>query len=388
MPLSALITPSRSYIGQVATRCCVPAQGSFATAGVQTRSMHFARDKIAKLKVGWGNWHHAQVAGELVGTADATMKASIEYPAGVFHQLRWGGQTSVTISPGVTLATDWLPVTIPRGAQFWIRRSWVGGNPQYSDDGGEGGPEPQIGDGWQLTTSDLTLSGSITQATSFCAYPLFVVAATTRASLAILGDSRQSGLGDLSADTSGNSGEIAKALGGSYAYINFGLPSERAANFVTAGHFALRVAVARYCSHVIGAHGFNDIAVDATALSTVQGYHQTIAAMLSPRPYYIPTIPPASNGAWAAADGSDQTINGALITRVNAYNAWVRGNPLGIRPVEVADYVELAPRGSGKWKAPGYTTDGTHETTFANQQIVIAKEMFRLGGVGHLQANR
>jgi hypothetical protein len=95
-------------------------------------------------------------------------------------------------------------------------------------------------------------------------------------------------------------------------------------------------------------------------------------------PHYLCTVYPDSTGAWNLADGSDQTVSGHLAELI-AYNTWIRSGgavAAGFAGYfEVADFNEMAPRNSGKWKADGttskYTSDGLHGSTFATTGITL-----------------
>ena len=77
------------------------------------RSYHVAMDNISSLQL------------VLIGEANASDTASIEYPAGTFTQVKFGGSATGTVPSGGILTSDSVSVTIPKGATFYVRRYHV-----------------------------------------------------------------------------------------------------------------------------------------------------------------------------------------------------------------------------------------------------------------------
>lgn len=382
--------PIPSYIGQVATRSYVPTHNNVNSSDWMIRSFHFARDRITSVRMAFANWYVNPGAGPIVETANGsacTLGASIETSGGKFYQCTFNGATSVSVASGTTVWTDWLSVgSIEKGDKFFVRQRRTGATAiSYNQDGDGAHAYSTGGDAFEQTSTDKLTSGTVVaQFTNISAYPVAIVAQTRRASIAIVGDSRQAGRNDL-ADATGDQGELSRALGGSFGYMNLAVVGEHAWEF--SASCTLRKALLPYCSHVIVGHGINDV-VEGASLATIQSRVQAVAALAAPRPVYAITLSPYSTGAWTAADGSDQTIRSDNTVRVN-YNNWLRGPlPAGFNGfLEVADSVELS-RDVGKWKAPGYTDDGLHELTFGNQQVSLPTGRFALTGAGPLAGLR
>jgi hypothetical protein len=180
---------------------------------------------------------------------------------------------------------------------------------------------------------------------------------------------------ETTVDASGDVGQLSRPIGPNFGYVFIGVPSEECGQFNTA--HTKRLAVLQYCTHVVSAYGINEI---VHGLGSAQPHITTLQTIISPIPFFQATMPPQSTGAWTLANHSDQTIEVTNSTRV-ADNNWIRGNPTNITGIEIADYTEFA-RDDGFWKADGttnkYTTDGLHETTFANKQYVISSSLFPL----------
>lgn len=359
---------SRSYVGQVATRSFVPNNRTTGHKQLMARTRHVARDDIFRLRLAYPNWT-VLTGVETDGGAVATVRASIEYPEGVFTQVLFSGSAAGTIADGATGLSDWVDVTIPNGATFFVRtwRDCAGGIIYCTNTAQDvaGGDFFRYG----TTTSDLTMGGAIVSSdTTNCHFPAAILASTVKSSVAILGDSRAWGQGDDW--TTGDRGELAKAIGPSLGYINLSNPGDRAMWFAPSG--TKRSAVAAYCSHAVVQYGINDVANSRTD-AQIQADINTIRSGLPMGSVYLSTMPPGminSTDNWATL--ANQSPPARDVQRI-ANNDWRRAVPSGfVGCVEVADAVESA-RNSGKWVVNGSanyaTSDGTHETPAGYQLI-------------------
>jgi lysophospholipase L1-like esterase len=371
-----------SYIGGVATRCYIG--NSFNTGPRNVRLTHYASVDIdGEIVVGMVN-AVAGGAGEVLGSAPVVVTASFNPQIGQYRQMTWRGQASVTIQPGAVAWCDPLLVSVRKRNPFWITQFWntASGVPIVGTIGNS-----NIGDAGEITSTDKTMSGTIGtfQATGFSVMPTIILGRTREPTLVVLGDSRTVG-GQQSAtqlnSVYGDAGELAMPLAPNFSVLNLGASGETAQGFLTAS--TTRQQFLKYATHVINEYGVNDLAAGRTA-AQLEADQLSIRKLCGPGPYYLCTIPPQTNstGNWTAADGSDQTLFSDNAQRV-LYCDWVRARQPWFAPIELADYTELPPRNSGKWRAPGITVDGTHESTLGNQQYAIAKELFAPGGVGHM----
>jgi hypothetical protein len=367
------------HIGQLATRCLYADVIDATHSGTfMSRTRHFARDTITALQIAiiaWGNNNEASIP------ASITVRASVEYPIGVFTRLLFnGGSANAVVAAGATQFTDVVSVNIPNGAQFFIRAQLVApsGCPCTSGFNG-GGNDVGAGEAFQNTASDLTLSGTVVDGGfgGDCWYPMAIIGPTTHPSVAILGDSRQAGVGEASSDTpTDDCGEIAKAFGLKYAYINFGLVGDFASIFAT-GPTTKRASFYKYVDLVVSNFGVNDLIGGQTAAGLMADL-TTISNTIRPaNKFYQCTIPPVTTGAWTNPTGSDQTLATWNAIR-QTINTWIRsGTATGIFDglYEVARAVEIAVD-SGKWQAPNVTNDGLHETTLGNSLIQLVDGLF------------
>jgi hypothetical protein len=308
------------YLGQVATRTFIPNTFNGTNKQIMSRTFHYARDAITSLQLVIPNFYFNLLASP--GSTEAgpgsgtSITASIEYPAATFTQVKFSGSATGSPADNSLLVSDAVSIAIPNGAQFFVRTWFSNANGimfgLYSSSNGL-----STGDGtvFGVTTPDLTMSGSITQATNVVGVaPCAIIAQTRKASVYLLGDSRVFGLRDTG-DSSGDLGELARSLGPTLAYINGGCPGDRSVDFTTGTHGANRRALMAYTSHMISNFGINDVTAGNSPASVLSAY-QTITGY-HPGPKYICTIAPQTTGAWTLANGSDQTVTANEANRVS-----------------------------------------------------------------------
>lgn len=386
--MSLLAAARPTFIGQVATRCYCPATIDANALTWMARTFHFLRSfgGVTAIKVAFPNWYvvnNASSGPETGSGGTSTIKAGLEYPAGTFRQFLFGGATSKTVVTKATLWTDWLPVGIPDGAKFFIRHQRA--NPTavvFNDDTFGSHVDVAQGDAVEQTSTDKTISGTVTDGGNGIAmYPAAIIARTSSGSIFLPGDSRIAGLTDTTVGTSGDQGEIARTIGPKFAYINCGVAGTSITDWVTgtalSSGAALRKALSQYCTTVIGNYGINDITFDGTSSATMQARVASLAAIFAPKPYYHCTLPPITTGAWTNPAGSDQTLGTNNTVRA-AFNTALRAMSIpGVAGFnEIASIMESG--STGKWNAPGFTTDGIHETTTALLTIALLTERFNL----------
>ncbi len=360
-----------AYTGVVATRGWVPnafVNGSTAQYW-QARHYHIARDHITSAAIVVANWYAVGGFAEAAGSASATsVTASFEYPAGTFVQITFSASATGSIPSGGQLVSDFMAVNIPAGAGFWVRM-W---------ENNSGGLVYQtinpfatgLGDGSRYSATslpDLTLGGTISNSSGAFVADEAVIATTQRPSACLYGDSRMIGLNDTF-DASGDVGEVARSLGPYMAYINFGNQSDTAAAFIS-GH-ANRIALAAYCSHAVIQYGVNDLYVGGATAVTVASSRQTILSYLTGKRVFETTIPTETTSTDGWATTVNQTVtNSTYDTQRKAFNTSVKAGSAGM-----TGHFDIEPvvDSNSIWFAPGYTTDGIHETQAANLDIAAS----------------
>lgn len=361
------------YTGLVATRCLAPISRNTTYRQLMSRSPHYARTAITSLQIMIANWfvNPASTHAEIGTGSDATVTASIEYPANTFTQVLFSGVASGTVPDVSQLLSDAVSVTIPKDALFWVRIYWVSTTGVLSiphDLSGTGLPGAGLEVGVSGIT-DKTMSGTVTTADNEFP-PVAIIGTTSQPSVVIVGDSI--GLGDSSKETigdaSGDFGVVARSIGPSYAYASLCQNGDQGEDFV-ASH-TNREAIFAYASHLICEYGSNDFYTVGASQATVKATLQTIWGYMTARggKAYQTTITPrtTSTDSWATT-GNQTLVSGTVDARRTGLNDELRGGLTGLEGYfDVADAIETS-RNSGIWRvtgsANGHTTDGIHPNT-------------------------
>jgi hypothetical protein len=338
--------------------------------------------------VAWGNYYNNSGV-ETDGVNDITVRASIEYPAATFTPLYFSGKRDIVINAGGTASSDYLPISIPAGAQFWTRtyvtvadntKRWPL-NGSYQAGLAEGSTN-SAGETDKTTTGTLTGGG-------FGFGPHAVVAKylpTGTARIIGIGDSRITGNGD----TDVINGWWGRAFEGRCINQRISYPVEKAQTFATNAGRYRRMPLIEGSNVAICNYGVNDLSGGRT-LAQLQADVITIWQICQARgiAVYHTTIEPSTTSTDSWATLANQTILSWNTSRVS-FNNWLRdGAPIasaanptavaagaaGLRMggtghpllgyLEMADVVESS-RDSGKWKVNGSanfaTADGLHQT--------------------------
>lgn len=372
------------YLGQVATKCYIPSGVSATNKTATSRSHHVARDDIAALQIELPNWYWARsgTGPETNGGGNVTVTASIEYPAGVFTQVKWSGATSKVIASGASALSDMIAVTIPNGASFWVRTFVNAVTAIVFCEGNTGFARRDLANGEAYeysasTTTDKTMGGTVNDvgAASTPIYvPTAIIAYTRRPSFLLIGNSRDWGFTDTH-DGSGDLGDICRSLGPSYGYINAGCAGDTFSAFIAGS--TQRQALKQYVSHVIIGDAINALRSNGQnkSAATVLTELQSILAFFSDKRRITTTLGgprSTSSDSWAALNGVNQTAD-ANNAEAAAYNNAIRAGVANSDAYfEIMDQVENV-RGQGKWWTTGVaqatTTDGLHSTQLGYLRI-------------------
>lgn len=342
---------------------------------------------VTKLRVYFPNWMATAVSeSDAFNTINVT--ASIEYPAGTFTQLAFGGARSVAIANGGLGESDEATLTtaIPADAQFWI---WT-----YVAVAA-GGKWPQ---GYQIRTSageaadfttgvDRTGGAAITNAaptTKRRGYGPGAVKATAftgtprTMAVALVGDSTVMGSTDGSSDTRGNTGYAGRAFASVAPALNLGIAGTKASDNLGA-NFSRRMALLRKAgiTHVYCGYSQNDVAA-GRALATMQGNLTSLWQMFADEGWKViqaTSMPRSSStngflttGGQTALTTPAGAFDGGTGSKRSQLNAWIRTVPSPLyRCFEVSDALEPS-RDAGIWRAGDGSTylTATSATTDAS----------------------
>ena len=362
------------YRGPVATRVLVPNTKHATNRQGMWRSLHYARDNISAVQLGYANWWYALQTENLPGTA-ATFAASIEYPLGSTpQQFLFAGAATGSAADGATILTDLLTLTaqIPAGSQFAVY-TWADmqNGIIYNTTGAAITGDRGV---FGVTTPNLTATGgaAIGSASTGALSPLVAILGDTkRPTVALVGDSIQLGAVNLVTtqvvgNGLGDQGLTARSIGPQFGYLNLGSYGDRAQTYITAAG-ARRKALMAYCSHVVCNFGTNDVGNGRTAVQALADI-ATIAGWYPSKPFFQETIAPLTTSTDSWATTANQTVGANDAQRVLLNNAF-RDAPMWLSGIfDTASVLETS-WGSGVWKSPGMTLDGIHLSVRAQMTI-------------------
>lgn len=399
-PLSA----SQMY-GQVATNARLSDSKASTNKSFISRSHHVSRSDITELSIALPNWYWDVSTSklELPNGGGIQYTASIEYPAGTFHQIRFNGQVRGFCQDFHQLVSDFAPVEIPSGQSFWIN-VWClasGGTILFQNTSQNAANGEKLNSHATLAT-DQTLTGVSGSAQTIGFWPTAIIGRTTVKPVLVIGDSLQRGIGDTN-DGSSAVGLVPRALASTLPYINLGGSGDSIALFLQS--YAKRIQMGQYIRNIVAAHGTNDIrnGRTITQIKTDLISYWRLLKNASPEGTRVfqctLTHSTLSTDSWATPDNQTASPNFATSgsgTR-ELINDWLRdgapilegtfaaigataaragevGHPLHA-VFDVADVFETA-RNSGRWKTDGsagkWTADGIHPTQYAYLQAAAS----------------
>jgi len=337
--------------GTASPRDMLTAAGDTTATSMMSKEAHISRAAVTSLKIVVPNYYFNGASGDSApGDATATCTASIEYPAGTYTQVRFGGDITGPLPNGGLLTSDDVAVTIPNATTFWVRiyrAGFTAGKVPFINGGNS-----TMGDiaNYGTSVTDMTMGGVIGSSGSpkfRCAAIISKVAGVK--SYLLLGDSRVMGTGETYSPTNMDFGILARGIGPYAAYCNIGTGSDRSDWFVS--NSVMRRQLAQYCTHAVGAYGVNDLGAGRTPAAIVASI-QAMRGLFPSLPFYQSTIHAATNAGNTAAlsyEANRVALNDLIRSGISGLYGWVEG----------ADPVESA-RDSGLFASSTYTTDGLH----------------------------
>lgn len=364
--LRRLIGGGKLYLGNVATRLTMPPilSPNSLTQG-SARTYHFSRDAITSLKLIFANWTGLEVPTG----APILIKASVEYPAGVFTQVNFSGSSEGTILSGQMLTSDLVDISIPNGAKFYVRSFQTSTAGVIYDTRAD----TANGDAFEFAGAgliDKTMGGTVGNQAGFRGNgPVAIIAMTEKPTVGLIGDSRQYGFSDSYTGVSGDVGEAGRSIGPYYGYINAGVSGANTYDYLN-GQNSQRDILLGYCSHIVSNLGVNDCYAQLpqneiyARLSAIRSHYG--------KPFFQTTIPPktATTDGWATLNNQSSAIGDANRLGLNTL---IRANSNGFSGVFDIEPIVSTLNSSGimAWN-PGNTIDGVHETNSANIAILAS----------------
>lgn len=361
-----------SYLGQVAKRSWILNRkpGSTFKQG-RGKLGQINVEAVTSIQLVFANWfvscyYNATPTYLETGSGgNATWAAAIEYPAGTFTQVKFGGSATGSVADGANLISDALTISIPANTQYWIhsfQQQIDTGFIVYN--GADVGTDPGAvtntslwGDKCDSAASgmtDITMSGSgyTNNLTGSQIGPILVLANMTKPSVMMFGNSIDFGQNGA-IDALGVEGITARSLAtGNYlGLLNMGISGDQWSKVVTSK--AKRQALAAYFTHIVFGGFTNDSAAGRTSAQILADL-QTVYALFPSQQKYQITTPPYGSGA---AGTNVAATNGVRVTANTAQKAGVANI---LATFDVAGVLE-SPTVSGTWQYAGdYDAAGTH----------------------------
>lgn len=358
-----------AYLGQVATGTYVADQLYPSVTQQGSRSAHTCMATTSAMSVIFPNWYMLNQVAETAVPNAATIEASIEYPAGTYTRLTFGGVNVGTPASGANLISDLASVSIPIGAKFWIRvflnnasglivASLFKQDGTCQFQGATSGVPNYVMGGGSWTSAGAAGTGALMYT------PIAIVGMTTTPAVMVIGDSRGVGLGDSNNGTEKmNQGYVARAFGASYPCGNMAVAGDRISNFIT--NHAKRLFFAQYYTHVVITMGINDT-TNTDSAATIQANTNTLIGYFTGKKVAVCTMEPYSNSTDSFATVANQTpdVNNPVRVAVNTQRK--TNLPLANVVYDLNIVLEniLSPE-DGKWKV-GNTADGLHANVAGN----------------------
>lgn len=329
---------------------------------------------ISDIVMSWCGWH-INSSFTTTDASAATIKAFIEYPAGTFTPVLFGGASSGSIPAAGLLSNDPVAgLSIPAGTKFWSHTINVSGaarNMALLE-------LPATSAALGVTDTTYTYSGSgnpparpAADASNTHVAPSVItgtIAAAGASGFVVTGDSIAFGQGNIvSVGAKGGSGFISQGLDRRYSYTKWtkgGMTGVQLAAIVgNARIIALRDACK--CTDLLSEWGGGDLR-DGNTVSAILAGYQTIYAFFPGKRIGQTTVLPRtdSTDSWATVANQTPKTDGTWIDDVNL-NTAIRAGLSGVTYfIESSDLASSA-HDSRKWKAPPVpATDGVHPNDY------------------------
>jgi lysophospholipase L1-like esterase len=353
---------------QLANRCYTPQAYAASQKQLMSRMTHRALTNITNIALVYAGWYMS-TAVETAQGGDASITASVEYPAGTFTRILFSGNSQGTLRNNTNTVSDSATIDIADGDTFWVR-TWVSNPTGIIYDGIH---VAITGDGFvssSTTTDDLTLGGTVTQATVNMYGPSAIVGESGKRAVAIVGDSIARGYTETA--SIGQIGYIARSLTRT-PHINVAALSDSAYGFMS--YSTNRRALAAYCTDAVMQFGTNDLLGNTAA--TVISRLQSAIALLTDNLVYVCTITPRTTSTDSWVTTANQTVTADEANRL-LVNTAIRANLVGSSGCfDASDALESS-RNSGKYSVDvgvsflARTNDGVHPNSLGHTFIALS----------------
>jgi hypothetical protein len=355
-----------TYQGLVATGGLIPFWQSASTQ-MGSRKRHTATVALSTFKLLFPNF----TGFDTPTGAALNLTASVEYPVGVFTQVKFSGLAQGVVPNGGVLMSDDVSVAIPAGANFYIRTYGTNTagviaarqtNPQDYDFG-------EARESGASGITDKTMGGTYTNSfPGYCYSAMAIIGTTNKPSVLVLGSSTAGGFNNQGGLPYGpDNGTITPSLAPTIANTLLSAYNQTAATANAASNL-IPNAIGQYITHVVCAMGQNDIRSGDSAITVRATIAAFRAKYASGKQFFVQTFGPETSSTDSWATTVNQTPAASNAERI-AFNGLVRSGSVASNGYfEIADAWETA-RNSGLWKVPAWTDDGLHAQAVGYQFI-------------------
>jgi hypothetical protein len=332
------------------------------------RKAHFTRGGITAIQAVWPGYYVApNTAGNLgleLTSGGYTVSSWVEYPQGTYTQvdnaLSVGGLTNTI---GALQA-----INIPAGNKFWFWSYVSLGTFPYYVNLNFVNSCAWTDEYFNIATSGVATAPSASpvdnQSRRALFGPVALIGPRAGDCVALVGDSRQVGYGDL-VDASYDLGNCARSIGPSYDYVNLGCGGDRMASFLFNKTFRAAI-VNSYATMVVDEYLINDIDTLGSTVAQLNAYKARMQSAFPGLRYVSATAEPVTTSSDSWVTTTNQTNNAFGVNRI-AYNDALRLS--GIPYFELSSPAESS-LDSGKWIVNGVanyaTKDGLHASQAAS----------------------
>jgi len=309
-----------------------------------------------------------------------TFKRYLEYPAGVYWPVRWGGNSTVTnIDGGQSISDPVSGLVVPAGEKFWERTvvtAVTGTGVLCLTQTPASGTALGITDGsvaGDFGNSTGTFNSGTVSTVGAAAIRATVAAANAR-SIVLVGDSITYGQGDISSTgAKGGSGWSSRMFDARMPWTKIAKPGQSIAQLLSATTRLNTFLAAINYSEALISHGTNDLS-DGSSVASIQANFVTLAGLLNKSGAALihqSTLPPQTTSTDSWATVANQTIlTGGNRASRPTLNDGIRAIPsyLTGQVLDRAD-ASMTARNSEIWATPpAPTADGTHDNSVGAAQ--------------------
>lgn len=365
---------------QIATRCgampeCI--SGEFYLDG---RTCHKATENIYALKILHPNWYSSLREGDKPTNGSMRIQCSIEYPSGVLHRIKYHGRNKTTVKPGENSISDWCFVKIPNGAVFGVRYFCYFKDGYPSLDNYEHGNYTvgEILDGQNISNTEPVHKelDNIFPNYSTGSYfkPCAIISNSKNPAFFIFGDSIASGAYDtnwINSDHQIAQGFLSRSI--KNGFINSSRVGDRVSYLNSPNRIKYRFDLLKYCSHVVGSIGTNDLAIGMEPSELILMLNSLSKNYFANKPLYLCTQLPKLESYEEGFQKNNQ-LPVKYMDKINKFNSYlINLDVFGQTGCLDINKIASSPLNENFWNlhpsGAKLTDDGIHPNYFGNKYI-------------------